>query len=256
MAMDVRNQSRVIAPPLELRRSRPRDVALSAGGVFVTIGGALLLIGAVVLTIVLSRESASQIRERNLLEASGVTASARVVRLWRDSDDEKTPRVEYAYDVEGHEFHARSKLRLKWWQSLHTGDSLDVRYLPTAPATHVVVHAEPNVIPPWLPILVGIGLTAAGLGCLAAVRMQRNLLADGRIARAVVTKVTKRHTSHGGSYRSVAFTFRTLSGATVTGKNAANRKCPDAGAAIWIVYDPDNPKRSATYPFQLVTLPR
>lgn len=256
MAMENRNQSRLNAPPLELQRSRPRDVQLSAGGVFVTILAAALLAGSVVVTILLSRESASQIRERRLLDTTGVATRARVVRLWREANEGKTPRVEYAYDAAGREFDGRRRLPLKWWQSLQTGDSIDIRYLPADPGRHLVVHAEPIVLPPWLSIVAGALLAAGGLGCVGAVRRQRRLLSDGRIARATVTKIPKHHTPHGGSYRAVAFTFATLSGATIAGKSSTTRKGPDIGASIWVVYDPDNPKRSAVYPFQLVTLPR
>jgi hypothetical protein len=231
-------------------------VQLSAGGVFVTTFGAMLLIGAVVVLIVLSRVSAGQIRDRELLDATGVTTRARVTRLWRGSDDHKTPWVAYAYDAGGREFDGRSRLRLSDWQSLHTGDSLDVRYVPGDPARHIALHEEANVVPSWLPVVAGIFLAACGLGCFMAVQWQRRLLAEGRIARATVTKITKRHTSHGGTYRSIAFTFPTLSGTTVAAKASTSHKAPDVGASVWVVYDPDNPKRSAIYPMQLVKVSR
>jgi hypothetical protein len=256
MVMVVNNLPSSVEPPVELRRSRPRDVQLSAGGVFVTTLGALLFVGAVVVVIVLSRVSASQIREQRLLETTGVTTTARVTRLWRGSDDHKTPWVAYVYDAEGRTFDGRSKLRLFDWQSLRTGDSLDVRYVPGDPASHAALHEQADVVPSWLPAVAGVFLAACGLGCFMAVQMQRRLLSDGRIARATVTKITKRHTSHGGTYRSVSFTFPLLSGTTVAAKASTSRRAPDVGASVWVVYDPDNPKRNAMYPLQLVKVPR
>jgi len=242
-------------PPLELQRSRPRDVRLTAAGTVLTMVWIALFAGAIVVTILLSRESASQRHARSLFDSTGVTATAHVVRLWRESNEHKTPRVEYAFDANGREVDGRAKLPLKRWQSLRTGDSIDVRYLPTDPTYHVILEETREVMPAWLPFVVGLLMAAGGLGCMAAVRMQRRLLAEGRVARATVTKVTKRHTTHGGSYRSVAFSFPTLSGATVAAKASTSHKSPDVGASVWVVYDPDNPKRSAMYPMQLVKLP-
>ena len=243
-------------PPIELQRSSPRDVQLTASGKFLTIVGAVLLVGSVFLTTFLARESVRQSRERRLLDTTGVTTAARVVRLWRESDEHKTARVEYVYDVEGREFDARSKLPQKWWTSLRTGDSLDVRYLPSDPRRHFVLHAAPPVMPIWVSVIAGVAMVIAGLGSVFAVQTQRRLLADGRVARATVTKITKHHTSHGGTHRSVRFTFPTLSGSTVAGKVSTGRKGPDVGANVWVIYDPSNPKRSAMYPMQFVTLPR
>lgn len=252
MTMPARDLLRSAEPPIELQRSRPRDVQLSAAGVFVTTIAVMLMVGAVVLTIVLSRVSANQERERQLLQTSGVTTPAHVLRLWRESNDNRTPRVEYTFEANGRDFIGRAKLPLRRWQSLRTGDALDVRYVSSDPEQHVVIHAEPDSVPAWLPIVIGLITAGIGVLCGGVVHLQRRLLAEGRVARATVTKITKRHTSHGGGYRSVAFTFQTLSGAVVAARAATSRKAPDVGASIWVVYDPDNPKRNALYPLQMV----
>ena len=256
MAMTTKDLSRSTEPPIEFWRSRPRDVQLSATGVFVTVLAVALLIGSVVLTVALSRKAATEARDRQLFQTTGVTTSAHVLRLWRESNDNKTPRVEYTYEANGRDFIGRSMLPLRRWQSLRPSDALDVRYLSSTPEQSVVVHAEPETLPRWLPVLLGLLTAASGVLPLGAIQMQRRLLAEGRIARATVTKITKAHTSHGGSYRKVVFTYPTLSGSTIVAKASTSRKAPDVGTAIWVVYDPDNPKRSAMYPLQLVKVSR
>ena len=48
---------------------------------------------------------------------------------------------------------------------------------------------------------------------------------------------------------------RLLSGAVRKGHSSANkRSVPAVGSVICVIYDPDNPRRNAVYPFSLVEL--
>jgi hypothetical protein len=79
---------------------------------------------------------------------------------------------------------------------------------------------------------------------------------DGRAAAAVVTAIVNHATSHGGNQRSIKYTFPLLSGAIAKGKSDAPRKPPAIGSVICIVYDPDRPQRSRSYPFPFVRTAR
>jgi hypothetical protein len=84
------------------------------------------------------------------------------------------------------------------------------------------------------------------------VRRQRHLLADGRPAPAVVTRYSRLQTEH-GAQNIVYYEFALLGGGTCKGRASTNRRLP-VGSAICVLYDPDNPRRSAPYPMCLVKL--
>jgi hypothetical protein len=101
--------------------------------------------------------------------------------------------------------------------------------------------------------LVSGTLVAAGV-LLAFVRRDRELLAYGRPALAVITRVEKKR-SDKGTYWRVEYEWTILSGATRRGHyKHSRRQPPPVGSAIPIVYDRDRPERHRRYPLPLVRL--
>jgi hypothetical protein len=72
------------------------------------------------------------------------------------------------------------------------------------------------------------------------------------VASAKVTGHAKHHRSPGGTHPSITFAFPLLMGAVASGKSGASSKPPAIGSAITVVYDPEQPRRNAVYPFSLV----
>ena len=247
--------------PQPLSFSVPRDVALSGAGIALLMMGLAVIIAGGIVGVVLYRASVVQQQRRQLLDASGVTTMATVTRVWRETsslhgDQSKTGHAAYVFGVDGREYGSESKMRSSQWQLLTNGSSLMVRYMPSDPNQNVVVGSEPLVMPLWAPVLIAGAMMALGALCITLLQIQRNLLANGRVASGVVTGIVKRHTSHGGTHRSIKYDFQLLSGATASGKSSTTRNIPPVGSVISVIYDPDRPKLSAPYPMGLVRVRR
>ena len=255
-AREVVAASKSFVPPSELTGSRPRDVRLTAAGLFLHFIAVALLVGAVVLTAVLSQVSTSESAARAAFRQESVETAAEVTRLWRESGDSKQPWVAYRFDANGVFVEGRAEIKIGRWRSLKTGESIPIRYLPSDPEINLIAGRQPSALPLFVPPVVGGLMVGVGLLMLASVNGQRRLLADGRAAPAIVTAVHKHKSSHGTTHRSLKYSFRLLNGAIASGKSDAPSKPPEVGGVICIVYDPDRPGRNRRYPFPLVKTAR
>jgi hypothetical protein len=95
-----------------------------------------------------------------------------------------------------------------------------------------------------------------GLAALiaAAFRRQINLLADGRPAPGVVTRVRRVPNSHGGHSTIVYYQFQTFSGGMEKGRSHSSGRTPKTGDPVCILYEPDDLRHSAVYPLPLVRI--
>jgi hypothetical protein len=256
MTVDDRNRiadvQRTFVAPQELLRSRPRDVTLTAAGKALHLVAVLLFASAVIAGVALYLEASRQAERWRAFDRSSVEVSGEVTRLWRGSGDPKPYWVAYQFESSGLRFEGQSKIRSSAWRALESGSPIAVRYQSDDPLRNMAAGAERRPLPPWLAIVLAATLGFSGVLCLVALNGQRRLLMDGRAAPALVTAVVKHHTSHGGSYRRIKYTFPLLSGAIATGKSEAPRNPPGVGSVMCVVYDPDRPARSRPYPFPLV----
>lgn len=248
----VANLQRGFTPPPELTGSRPRDVELTAGGRAVYVVSTLLFALALVVTLLLNRKLAQDRADQRAFEMYGAPVMAEVTRLWRGSDDSKTPWLAYRYAVGGRDYQGRAKIRLTDWRALHEGSALSVDYLSSDPGRSHPSGADLSSMPAWLPMLAGLAMTIPPILLIVLLNAQRRLMAEGRPAPALVTRLVKIHSSHGGRHRSMRYAFPLLSGSMATGRSDTNRKGTAEGSVICIVYDPDRPRRSQPYPFALV----
>jgi hypothetical protein len=242
--------------PTELSGPRPRDVRLTAGGRFVYGVAIVLFAASIAAVVLLSRLANVQAADRDALMRDSVVTRAQVTRLWKKSGESSRTMVAYAFDVNGQPHDGQARISTARWRRLQVGATLDIRYRPDNPDTTMVEGFEPSVLPRFVPFLLGVLAAMAGTLVLYGLNCQRRLLSEGRAAQAVVTEVRKHHTTHGGSYRTVNYTFQLMSGAMRSGKSEAPRKPPAIGSTVWIVYDPDRPRRSRLYPFPLVKTAR
>jgi Protein of unknown function (DUF3592) len=245
-------QRRFVVPP-GLNRGVPREVRLTTGGRVVYVAAVALLIAAVVAGLALNARGLREQNERRMLAESHAGADAEVVRLWRASNDrQKQPWVSYRFTVEGRAYEGQSRISLPTWQSLQVGGVLAVRYAPERPDVSRPAEIVGRALPLWVPYLAATPLVLGGLVCLFLVRAERWLLTNGRPAPAVVTRHRLHHSGHGGRRRTIAYDFPLLSGAVASGQSGSPRTTPAVGSVICVVYDPEHPRRSKPYPFQLV----
>jgi hypothetical protein len=236
-------------PPDGLGYSSARPVQLAAGGWVLVVLGALFLIGGPLLAWFLSGQIERDKERNRLLAEQGVETTATIVRVWRESDKEGTHMVSYRFSADGSEITGRSKMYRNVWSNLHTGDSLPIRYLPLRPEVNHPAQATPGPAPDWVPWLVSGFFVWPPFLFWWMIRRQTGLLAEGRPAPATVTQIRR-------AKQVIAYyEFRLLDGAVVKGRSQVSRRnIPQPGQQATVLYLPDNPKRNALYPLELVKL--
>jgi hypothetical protein len=239
------------APP-RLPESRPRPVRLTGIGKAVAFIGVVLLAAAPLAGFFLHSLAVSQRAFRVRIEKEAVEGVARVTALTRTRGKNSRYDAVYRFEADGRILQGRARMGRSYWTRLEVGSSVPVRYLPSEPAQNWIRGYEPSSGPLWPAPLVAVSLALASLIPWISLRREWMLLMDGRAAEARVTGAKKFSSSHGGRTYRVNYEFRTLGGGARTGKYSTQQAPPAEGATIQVIYDPDNPARSAPYPLPLV----
>jgi hypothetical protein len=240
--------------PQELYRSRPRELRLSGAGRAIGVVAIALCLAAPALGIFLRRQAMTDRFDRHALLQSGVVAEGVVVRLKRDSKENKRATVYYQFTANGRAFEDHARVPMARWRTLNVGRAFPVRYVAANPAVNIPDGVEPGVMPSALPYILSPLPLLIGLVCLLTLQLQRGLLSNGRAAMAVVKSVTKRRGQHGESIKTVRYEFPLLSGVTQAGSLQTHSAAPEVGSAIAVLYDAEHPRRSRPYPLSLVRL--
>jgi hypothetical protein len=234
-------------PPLELTAGRPREVRLSLAGRILIILAILLGVGSVAAGALLHVKSFSEREIQRQLAEAGRETEGRVLRTWRTKSGDAHYWVEYAYQAEGTLYRDRVQLGRRSWEAVKPGSTLQVRYLPANPGSNAVRGHEGRPMPLVIPYLVAGAMAVGAWLVTLPTRSQRHLLAEGRPARAVVTRHEK--TKDGVV---VHYEFRQLSGARAGGKSAQGKKPAPVGSSLCVLYEPDRVSHNAVYPLSLV----
>ena len=234
-------------PPPGLERTRPREIRLTPGGQALLVLSVLFAIGGAASFVGLSLVSARQAQTLRLWREQAVDTTGQVTRLWRRSSGGREHRMAYRFSIDGRTYEHDARLSRPAWEALTVGGPVALRYLPSDPKESHPVGRGPRVMPSALPALSGLGLVVTGGLVLLPLLQQRRLLADGRPAPGRVTR--HRKTKNGIQYE---FEFVVLSGGRREGKSGPVAKPPAVGEAITVLYDTDDPRRSAPYPLSLV----
>jgi hypothetical protein len=243
-------------PPRELDSSTPREVQFSAGGKFLAGLGIALVLGALVGGPMIFRESLRQRANYRAILAEGRETGAQVLRLWQKKGENKRNMVEYRFEFEGRSYRKEAGVPTALWKTLRVDDPIRVTFLPSNPETSHLQGRLPRPLPIWVAIAVtGFTLICAA-GIALALTRSKELLADGRVAPGVITKVRKYRTEHGALARTFYYEFPVLSGAVAKGKCSSDRKGLDVGSVVSVLYDPNQTGRCSMYPMQLVKVRR
>ena len=240
--------------PQELYRSWPRAIRLSRAGRLVSVVAVVLCLAAPAVAVLLQRQVVFDRAEREALLRSGVVTNGVVVRLRRDSKENKRPTVYYRFTENGRTVEDHARVPTARWKELGVGGTLPIRHLAENPAVNIPDGVEPGVMPSALPYILSPLPLVIGLVCWLTLQYQRGLLSNGHAAIAVVKSVTKRRGQHGESIKTVRYEFPLPSGAAQTGSFQTQRSVPDVGSSIAVVYDAEHPRRSRPYPLSLVRL--
>jgi hypothetical protein len=247
--MSFESNSTSWTPPDGLGYSSARTVRLAAGGkVLVGLSVFFLILGPVLATVIGDQIRRERQRDRQLAD-QGADATATVVRLWRTSDKEASHMVSYSFAVDGREVTGKSKLYRDVWRSLHAGDPLSIRYLPSHPEVNRPAQRIPGQPPDWFPWVMGLTFIWPPFLFWAMIRRQSQLLAEGRPAPATITQIRRT------KQLIATYEFKLVSGQVVKGRSQIRRQTPlEPGAQACVLYLPDNPRRNALYPLDLVKL--
>ncbi len=238
-------------PPAELRRAVPREVRLSAAGKLVAGIAVALLLAALLdgpwLYVAASRDAA----RFKWLESQSLPTSAEVVSLGNTHGKDRRRTITYQYSFQCQTYTGRAELRREEWRKLQAGARIPVRFVPASPGTSWLPGHEPEGVPMWTAAVFPPCEILAALLLARGLRKQRAMLENGRAARAWVTRCER---AHKGEHRvqRVHYEFKVLSGALRTGHYDVQRHPPEVGSALTVLYDPDEPQRSARYPLSLV----
>jgi hypothetical protein len=235
--------------PPELLGSLPRDVRLTGGGIAVTAIAIALVVGALVVTIIMSLAYMRAEADRRLREREAITANAEVVRVAVVRNQRTRFDVDYRYEVDGRAYTGRTRLRQQA-RPFENGAAISIRYLQSRPETSWLPGRERR-FPLWAIPLATVSLLLVASAVAWSVRRQWILLSEGRGAQARVTAAKKVSSDHGKWYR-VSYEFRTINGATQTSRCNMTKAAPAVGTVMPIVYHRDKPYWSAAYPLEMV----
>lgn len=242
--------------PRELLSAPPREVGLTPGGVALAVTGVLLALGSIAGAALLVHVSERQSAEYREILDEGHDIEARVVRLWRKKGENKRTMAEYAFDFEGRTYRKETRVPPALWNTLRVDDPVRVTFLPSNPEVSHLFGRPREPISKWIAAVVGALGFAFAAWIAVALSRSKELLAQGRVAPGVVTRVKESRTQHGAVVRSVEYEFAALGGGIVKGKTASEKKRLDTGSVVCVIYDPDNPARKALYPMQLAKIER
>ena len=239
--------------PAALQKATPRNVEVNA------LGGMVMLIAAMLVGIgmwggiVLNRRAETAGRHVSLFASARIVTAGDVIQLRRrGGDDDDRVTAYYRYAARGRELTGQTTLRRDERDKYQVGLPVGVWYLPTEPEASWLDGYAPRPEPFWPATVVPLGCGVSGMALILAVRRQSNLLANGRPAMAIVTKVEKKKTDKGTCWR-VHYEWTTMSGATRRGKyNHEKKQMPAVGSLIPIVYDRDDTFRHGRYPMSFV----
>ncbi|MBN2370671.1 MAG: DUF3592 domain-containing protein, partial [Vicinamibacteria bacterium] len=211
--------SRHWTPPGGLDRSRPREVMLTPGGRALAAFSVAMLACSLAAVAGLDLIAERERRTARLFEVKGRDAGAEVTRLWRERGKDHQPWIAFRFRVGDRDFESQAPARYRIWRNLRIGSALTVRFLPSDPRVVRLRDNPPQPMPAFIPILVGLGLLAAGVVPPLVIGGQRRLLSEGRPALALVTRHSR--SQHGRTV--VHYEFATLGGTIAMGRSEARK---------------------------------
>jgi hypothetical protein len=228
--------------PNELSGPLPRTLYLTGNGRQIAAVAALLfalsLVGALLTVIDTNR----QLRDRDALRQDGIETTAAITRLWFPGRGLHL-KVSYIFIVNGVSFAGEAQAPRQLFDRLNEVHSLPVRYLATNPAVNYPTTWEWSVQQKLNSFFAVVLLAAFGMILLVPLYMERKLVAE---AAPTVGLVTNCASNRKGGF-SVKYQFRLQDGSILMGSGwSPNRQ--ENGAAIWVLYLVQNPRRNTPYP--------
>jgi hypothetical protein len=236
--------------PVELQSSRPRESSLTWAGRIIAGLAAALFLGGTFAGLFLYTKSARDRENRERIVHSGTDTEARILRSWTSGHDPVRYWVEYGFSAGGQAWTGRFMTKRGSWLDLQKTGTLKIRYLPADPQRHLILGYETKLLPSWVSILVAAALFFAAWLLTRILALQRHLLAEGRPAPAIVTRIALSRQKHG--QKVAHYIFMNLEGKLTEGKTGPQKKPPAVGSLLNVIYEPDREDHNRIYPLPFV----
>ena len=224
--------------PSELTGPLPRRVCATRLGFWMGRGTTILLVFAVAGTLWLGKSAVQGMQNWEALHRDGSQTVGQITGTKKG----KSLTVYYAFTVTGSSFTGKSEVPKRLEQNLRDSNNLPIRYLPANPAVNEPAGWESGPSDSvWF--LLPLPIVLSGIFLLISLNMERQLVANGLPAAAVITKSD--YHSRGGY--TAAYEFRTEDGRTMTKRVGVPGRMA-IGSNIWVLYLRQNPRRSQPYP--------
>jgi hypothetical protein len=205
------------------------------------VGTALIIpiLMIVVFTGIPTYKVVTNTHHRDALRQNSGETMAEIKDAWHAGRG-NVPTVSYTFSLDGAAFSGEATVPEQLFPTLHQGDSLAVRYVPSDPS---ISHpADWEWVPTTWDFLMPFFFVPITVFYGYLLRSQHRLATQGIAAAATVTDCSS--TRNG---LIVKYDFQTEDGRPFHGSGSSpDRK--EAGTRICILYLPDNPRRSNTYP--------
>jgi hypothetical protein len=243
--------------PPELERPLPRPVRITGLGVLGLAFCLFFMAPPAFIIVAALRDDARAASYLRQMAAEGRETDAVITRLWvsHGSKGSTTWHVAYEYDVDGRTYRSQNVIAPSHWHALRVRGRLPVGYLASDPSRVYPAADPPRRTSPllWGFVAVFTGLFAAiGVAGIAGVLRSRKLLAEGLPARGRVTSCKRMQSRSGVSYF-IRYEFTVMDGTTCQGKGTVRSQAAE-GSSITVLYDPNLPRRNATYPMTMARL--
>jgi len=238
------------APAELLGAPVPRPVILTWPAKLALMAGLAFLVGMAVLGNVLYHSFRQSQERYEQLKQNGVSTQATVMRTWSSgSGKNRRYYVLYQFTADGSIIQRTASVSSPVYNRVRQGQQVAVLYLASDPRlSRMEIESGPT--PVWVAMFPSLMLLFVALAMGFPILSQRKLLQYGQPAPAIVTRSSPVKGGRLVSYRFLDSVNNIIDGrATVS-----SSKAPEPGAVVAILYDPNNSKRSALYPPQMVRL--
>jgi hypothetical protein len=215
---------------------------MTGRAIFTAIMAGTLLLGSIPAFVFFRSQNERNMARAEALRTQGSEANGEIVRLWHSSNKSHTPMVTYAFTANGIRLKGDASVPGEWWGKIQKAGFLPIRYLPSDPSINHPAAWDPPTDPAWVPFILPVALAGVSIFLLINLRRQARLAAEGVPAAGVVTKCFR---VKGGW--AVRYQFRMKDGAIGRGSSQVPGRL-EVGAAICVLYLPQNPRRNQKYP--------
>jgi hypothetical protein len=230
--------------PSELVGPTPRSVRLSGTGWLNLLAATFFFALGVAGTIALVKKVLHDAATQTALRLHGDQSVGQVTDIW-------TPRrlVSYSFSVDRITLTGKAKVPTAILRSLHLGDSLTIRYIPTDPNINHPAGWEDS---PYSTLsLLFLPATPMFIGLMVVRRfpVQRQLARNGIAVRGCIEKTEWHGPSKG--QRNANYTFRNVNNDEVEVGRCPSDYVYSDDSTCWVLYLPTDPSRNEIYPFPI-----